>query len=180
MWLARVAGLVAVCCVVQPAQTIVAYDCTNAQTVVASVDALNVGDCIKENVSDLVLKNQSIQLIQEATVTNMKVWHCKLEELTVVSHCGIHSHISAVQAGLQRNLIDISRSKCLKLHRDGYFQYRGTTIEGIKPNTTTERHITAYGILENDGTCYGAAFSTPTGTYTNAVMQVSIKNKYRR
>ena len=142
---------------------------------VATIDAYKVQDCVKEDSADLILQEKAVQLIQEESYSNVKVWHCRLKELTLVSSCGLSSHASVVKNGLQNSFLEISRTKCLQIHREGFFSHRGTMIEGLKPNSTVSRSFTAHGSLESDGTCYGTSFSTETASYTNFVMQISLE-----
>ena len=168
-------GAVVFLCLLQQTCSIAAYDCQHKGVVVATIDAYKVQDCVKENSADLILQDKAVQLIQEESYINIKVWHCRLKELALVSTCGLNSHASVVKDGLQNSLLEISRTKCLHIHREGFFSHRGTMIEGLKPNSTVSRSFTAHGILESDGTCYGTSFSTETASYTNSVMQISLE-----
>ena len=162
-------------CFLHQACSIIAFDCQHRGAVVATIDAYKVQECVKENSADLMLQEKTVQLIQEENFINIKVWHCRIKQLTLVSSCGLNSHASLVKDGLQNNFLEIPRAKCLQIHREGFFSHKGTIIEGLKPNSTVSRSFTAHGVLESDGTCYGTSFSTEMASYTNAVMQISLE-----
>ena len=112
-------------CFLHQACSIIAFDCQHRGAVVATIDAYKVQECVKENSADLMLQEKTVQLIQEENFINIKVWHCRIKQLTLVSSCGLNSHASLVKDGLQNNFLEIPRAKCLQIHREGFFRTKG-------------------------------------------------------
>jgi hypothetical protein len=88
----------------------------------------------------------------------------------------MHSHTSAVHNGLAEYLHETSAQQCARMHQDGTFSLGpGTFIAGLKDNTTTTEPVVLAGKLTNVGSCQGAQYVDPYGSWEGVVVQATIK-----
>lgn len=84
----------------------------------------------------------------------------------------MHSHVSIVSNGIMDYLVDVTRDECVQMHSTGILTIGShTVIAGLKVNQTTSRSITLAGSIKNDGSCKGAQYSDPYGTWDDVVVQ---------
>lgn len=88
----------------------------------------------------------------------------------------MHSHISAVHNGYASYLQEISRNKCIQIHKEGFLRIgESDIIDGLKPNNTYYRSVTIAGKIMVDGTCKGVQYSDYYGTWDDVVVQGAVK-----
>lgn len=88
----------------------------------------------------------------------------------------MHSHISAVHNGYASYLQEISRNRCIQIHKEGFLRIgESDIIDGLKPNNTYYRSVTIAGRIMVDGTCKGVQYSDYYGTWDDVVVQGAVK-----
>lgn len=140
---------------------LVGYDCNGQHLNVTTVSLNSIGDC---DITPIKTQDQEVylQLLQLSEFNYAPIISCKIEISRMVYYCGMHSHISAVQNGLNEYLEDVTDQQCKRMHEDGSFSLGNNGyITGLTVNKTTTRTFTMAGTLTNDGRCTGAQFSDP-------------------
>jgi hypothetical protein len=161
--------------VVGIAQGFIGYDCGNGNGYMATYSLLNVGEC---NIPFPVINvtKEDIQLLQMKEFTTVRIIQCKVEVNRIVYHCGMHSHVSVVANGQLEYLDTVSRDSCKQMHTAGMSRWgHRTVISGLKVNQTSTHSITLAGTLDTNGRCTAETYADPTGTWTNAVVQGTLK-----
>lgn len=116
-----------------------------------------------------------IQLLQLSNFNHVEVIQCKITVPRTVFHCGMHSHVSIVNNGQGSYLLEITRERCLHMHREGLLQL-GTDgiIDQPTPNRTFHRNVTLAGKVKADGSCEGVSYSDNYGTWDDVVVQAAV------
>jgi hypothetical protein len=153
----------------------VAYDCFTSTTNYTTIGITTVEECNTQVFDDIVVKQAYIQVVQEKRWRFLHVMHCNVVVTKLINYCGMHSHISAVSGGYTNYVMDIRKDECKSLHTEGVLKIEGSTIRGIKPNTTQDVNLVLSGTLDMNGNCVGKEYVTPSGSYSNVVVQISAK-----
>lgn len=153
---------------------IIGYDCGSASTNLTTLSLVNIEEC------DIPLQNVNstkvyVQLLQVNDFKSVRVIQCKIEIDRLVRKCGMFSHTMDVYNGKHSYITEVSREACQRMHTYGSFELSGTYITGLKSNQTATRPVILAGHVDVDGTCYGAAYSDPYGTWGEVVVMGSIK-----
>ncbi|XP_076384513.1 uncharacterized protein LOC143263387 [Megalopta genalis] len=160
-------------CYVRMSWAIVGYDCSGNNLNITTVSLNEIGDCDTEQLTTMT-EQTYIQLLQLSEFNYVDVIQCKVEIARTIHYCGMHSHISAVQNGINQYLETTTEEECNQMHQFGIFHAgRNTFLYGLKTNTTVTRPFTMAGKLNIDGTCHGADFSDPYGSWENVVVQAT-------
>ena len=158
---------------------IIAYDCGGAYLNATTVSLLRSGEC-DLNIETPVTTSAYIQLLQLSSYTHTEVLQCKIEIMRTIYHCGMHSHISAVQNGYASYLQETSRSRCIQMHKEGLLKIGDSEIiDGLKSNHTYYRSVTLAGRVNVDGTCKGIQYSDYYGTWDEVIVQATVKISLR-
>ena len=91
------------------------YDCDHEEIKVSRFAADAVQLCEKE-AKNIFLHHNTIQVIQERKVEEIKVFHCYVSKISMISYCGTFSHVSLVAGGLSRTLVKLTASECQDIH----------------------------------------------------------------
>ncbi|KOC58954.1 hypothetical protein WH47_00966 [Habropoda laboriosa] len=159
------------------ASALIGFDCSGPTLNISTFSTVDPIQCDSSTIKPTVTTKQ-IQLLQLSDFRNTHVTQCHIEINRTVYHCGMYSHISAVNNGRQIYLLNILRDVCQMILHSGTFYITPTAqITGILPNSTSTRSLTLAGSLENDGTCHGSTFSDPYGTWSDAVVQTVARVK---
>jgi hypothetical protein len=161
------------------AEALLGYDCGGSNFNSTTVSLLDVGECNapddKPNTTAVYL-----QLLQTAEYAETFVHTCRIEIDRHVTYCGMHSHVSLVQGGHRKYLVDVDQTTCFNLHATRSFSYgRSVPIVDLDPNSTNYRTITLAGSVAVDGTCHGSQYSDAYGTWNNVVVEGSIYITYK-
>ena len=156
------------------ATSILAYNCESENILITRVAAGYVAECKREP-NKIMKRHIEIQIIQTKKVESIEVFHCHIEKLAIIHHCGHLSHSSIVQGGLSSTMIELSASECMQIQREKYFRYKGNTLNNIKPNSTQDFAITEAGEVQADGTCRGTNINQNGIYYKDAVMITNLK-----
>lgn len=167
--------LIFVSIIIHTAHAIIGYDCGGQHLNVTTVSLLEAGDCDLDfkptNTTDVY-----IQLIQLSEYNFAQVIQCKLEISRTIFHCGMHSHVSAVQNGQASYLDDVSYEKCKRMQHDGTTSIGiNNYIAGLKVNSTTTHSVTLAGRIGVDGSCDGVPYADPYGSWDGVIVQATIK-----
>ena len=158
-----------------PVYTLIGFDCGGRHLNITAVSLLDVGEC---NL-DIPTPNStttSIQLLQLSDYSHAEVFQCKVEISRTIFHCGMHSHISAVLNGRADYVHETGYTSCMRMFIDGVLSFGPENIiTNLRGNQTAYRSITLAGRIQNDGTCKGAQYSDPYGTWNDVVVQASAK-----
>lgn len=157
-----------------PGQCLRAYDCFHDESNLTVIDLTSVEACREPEASNIHVKHEQVQIIQERMWEHYHVYHCNIVVNRLISHCGMHSHSSLVDGGFSNHIVDISHSKCKNLHETGKIEINGYSFVGNKINATNNHQTTTVGELDNKGTCKGRSFSIPGKSYRNVVVQLSV------
>lgn len=84
-----------------PASALLGYDCGGSSLNVTTISLLDVGECQPTEEKPNVTTTH-IQLLQKTEYTAIQVIACRMEIDRVIQHCGMHSHVSAVQGGRRK------------------------------------------------------------------------------
>lgn len=157
-------------------QSLVGFDCGGNHLNITSVSLLGAGECnLKPEVPTST--EVYIQLLQLSDYEYAEVLQCKIDILRNIYHCGMHSHVSIVKGGMSEYLLETSHTRCLRLFNEGTLAIgnAGDVIDQIRPNQTTTRSITIAGTVNNDGSCKGAQYSDPYGTWDDVVVLALVR-----
>ena len=147
----------------------IGYDCMHPDTEMDIVASNMVEECPQIK-NKLFESSANIQLIQERIFEQIQVKHCLLTSISITMHCGLFSHMSIINKGLSKNILQITKESCANLHKDGNYNYAGHIITDIKPNSSRNVDIVEYGSVDNQGNCKGVDVITPHGTHKNVVV----------
>jgi len=163
----------------QAIEALLGYDCGGSSFNSTTISLLDVGECHapdnKPNATSVYL-----QLLQTAEYSETSVHACRIEIDRHIVHCGMHSHVFLVQGSHRKYLVDIDQTTCSRLHATRSFSYgQSTPIVDLHPNSTNYRTLTLAGSVAIDGTCHGAQYSDPYGTWNNVIVEASIYITYK-
>jgi len=128
------------------------------------------------NLDTPITTTSYIQLLQLASYTHTEVIQCKVEIMRTIYHCGMHSHIAAVHNGYASYLREISRSRCVQMHKEGLLRIgESNIIDELKPNNTYYRSVTIAEKIMVDGTCKGVQYSDYYDTWDDVIVQATVK-----
>lgn len=157
------------------AMGLIGYDCGGEGLNITSLSLTEITDC---RVEDLEPKTEEtyIQLLQLNEFDSTTAIQCRVEIDRNIYYCGMHSHISAVTNGHHEYIQEISGDVCKRIH-DTNTMVMGNNVQiaGIKINATTSASAVLAGSTKHDGTCRGATYRDPYGSWENVIAQASIK-----
>lgn len=159
---------------IQGTYGIIGYDCGSASANLTTLSLINVEEC------DIPLQNVNsskiyIQLLQLNDFKSVRVIQCKVEIDRLIRKCGMWSHTMDVYNGKYSYISEVTREACQRMHIFGGFEIAGITITGLESNHTTSRPVVLAGHVDNDGSCYGGAYSDPYGTWGDVIVLGTIK-----
>lgn len=155
--------------------SLIGYDCGAPTLNITTVSLNNIGGCEIPLIDPTPIPVR-IQLLQLSEFSTTEVIQCKIEIDRTLYYCGMNSHNSIVQNGRQIYLTELDDKSCRKIQEIGIVQLgMSAVVTGIKRNSTTSRSLTLAGTLTNEGTCTGAQYSDPFGTWANVVVQAAVK-----
>ena len=152
----------------------IAYDCTHPDTEMNIIAASIVEEC-PQHQKNLYESSMNVQLIQERIFERIKIQHCLITSLSLTMYCGMFSHMSAIQKGLLRNILQITEETCRDIPKNGFFNYAGHVISDLKPNTSRNVDVVEYGSLDNQGNCEGVDIISEHGSHKNAVVITTLE-----
>ncbi|XP_050452326.1 uncharacterized protein LOC126851966 isoform X2 [Cataglyphis hispanica] len=171
----RVYHMLIIFALITGTSSIIAYDCGGAYLNLTTVSLLRSGEC-DIHMETPVATNTYIQLLQLSTYTHTEIIQCKIEITRTISHCGMHSHISAVHKGQASYLQETSRLRCVEMHKLGILKIGVSEImDNLKSNHTYYRSFTLAGKVNTDGTCKGISYSDYYGSWDDVIVQASAK-----
>ncbi|XP_043270285.1 uncharacterized protein [Venturia canescens] len=171
-------ALVMIAALAHPVFSMVGYDCGSSAMNITTVSLLTVGECNIPS-PEVEVHEQYIELLQLNEFAETEVLQCKIEIFRVIFYCGMSSHIATVDNAQLEYIEMVSRDACKDMHKFGKAMIGQTIITGIQPNRTTRTSITFAGSVKNDGTCYGASYADPYGSWNNVVVQGTVKISLR-
>ena len=65
---------------------------------ISIIDAFKVEACLPVNVAKIVQKNISVQIVQEKIFDVIRIKHCFLTKIILISYCGTFSYASMVKS----------------------------------------------------------------------------------
>ncbi|CAK9834649.1 Retrovirus-related Pol polyprotein from transposon 17.6 [Anthophora retusa] len=163
------------CTVVAQASALIGYDCGSRTLNVSTFSTVDTLDCSMEDLQPTTQK-KPIQLIQIAEFNSAPVVQCKVEIDRTIYYCGMHSHTSVVNNGRQQYILSTSKGTCTALQNTGVISITPSAqISGIRPNSTSHFSLTLAGRIGQDGSCTGTSYSDLHGSWTNVVVQATVK-----
>lgn len=174
MMLSSVAVLVTVCC----AFALIAYDCSDKNNTITAVSIHDVAPCPSPEEDYHSLKIQ-IQVIQRNDVKLQEVKTCLIEVTRIISHCGMHSHNSAVAGGLSNYIYPLGAEQCRGAHRFKSVRIYRKTVDKIVINGSSSISMTLEGTLNMDGSCTGVTYTEEDRTWNSVVVYANIKIELR-
>ena len=153
---------------------LIGYDCGSKILNITTLSLLDVGPCDIPQVAPNVTRKY-IQLLQINDYLETEVIQCKLEVYRTIYYCGMHSHVSVVHQGAGEYIQEISSKQCENLFHTGYLRLGNSVFNGIKVNNTIAYPMTFAGSIKNDGSCQGAAYMDPYGSWESVVVQGTIR-----
>lgn len=159
---------------IQPSISIIGFDCERGNL---NVTTFSMGSDTKCNGQKAAANSTEIgiELLQLAEFRSIHVIQCKVEIRRTVYHCGWWDHLIPADNGEQEFLHDTSYDVCQRLHETGTFMYDTVHyITNLRANDTRTTGVDFAGIA-GDGKCSGASYADNFGTYSNALVQGTIK-----
>lgn len=167
------------CILARPTTILMGYDCGGSSLNITTICLLDIREC-QPPVERPNVTTTYLQLLQKSEYSEINVISCRMEIDRNIQHCGMHSHVSAVQRGRRRYLVDLDQGACSHLHNTHSFVYGHTTpMVNLQPNATNYRTLTLVETIGVDGTCNGAQFSDPYGTWSNVIVEAFIYITFR-
>lgn len=163
------------CMLVASCYAFVAYDCMHANSNVSVVSLIDVDECQVKNDDQIKTKTIAIQVIQEKDWINIHIYHCKINVVKLISYCGMHSHTSMVDAGIQSYLHDVDHTECLTIHNSKSLVIERGLISGLKHNSTSSHSLTLAGTVNPSGECKGVTYVDSKSRYQNVIVTASIE-----
>ena len=151
----------------------IGYDCLHPETEMDIVASNMVEECPQIK-SKLFESFVNIQLIQERIFEQIQIKHCLITSISLTMHCGLFSHMSIIDKGLSKNILQISRESCENIHKNGNYNYAGHIISDLRPNSSRNVDIVEFGSIDNQGNCKGVDVVTDHGTHKNVVVITTI------
>lgn len=155
-------------------EALIAYDCGHEKVTVTTLSLLDVDNCSYER-DNATAEEVVIQLVQTAETDLVHVYQCKVEVLRGITHCGMHSHSSAVSGGLSSYIQEVSRDECMTMHRHGTYSFHGKMISNLARNGSTPFSMTIAGWANSAGSCSGAYYNSGMQEYKDVVVTASIQ-----
>lgn len=160
--------------VIRAVASLIAYDCGAQNVNISSISLLEVGPCDITD-SKPVVTQTYIRLLQLSRYASVHVKICRVSIDRSISHCGMHSHSSAVYNGEAEYIEDVSYDTCQQMHGLRAYQKAHIIINNLAMNQTTHTPLLLSGSLTSDGNCQGASFADPFGSWSNVVVQAKLK-----
>ena len=88
------------------------------------------------NETKIVQKKVSVQIVQDKLFDVIRIKHCFLPKLSLISYYGMYSYSSMVKNILIKRVILITRQQCDELYHFQSINYNGFLITGILLNYT--------------------------------------------
>jgi len=88
------------------------------------------------NETKIIRKKVSVQIVQEKLFDVIRIKHCSLTKLSLISYCGIFSYSSVVKNGLSKRVIPITRQQYDELHHFPTINYNSFLITEFSLNDT--------------------------------------------
>lgn len=142
----------------------VAYDCGTNPQQVGVFSAVDVDEDCNSPIMKPNISRVNVHLLQLSEYALVHVIQCKIDIDRTISHCGMHSHASAVQNGRMKYVMDLSQEQCARLHETKSVSIGASYITGLKANQSTSQSLTLGGKITMDGQCEGVEYSDPFGS----------------
>ncbi|KYN12144.1 hypothetical protein ALC57_15688 [Trachymyrmex cornetzi] len=165
--------------VIRTTEALLGYDCGGSNFNSITISFPDVGEChvLNDKPNTTVVY---LQLLQTAEYAEILVHACRIEIERHIMYCGMHSHVSLVQGGRRKYLVDIDQTTYHRIHATRSFSYgQSTPIVDLHPNSIHYRTLTLAGSIAINGTCHGAQYSDPYGTKNNVIVEASIFITYK-
>lgn len=165
--------------VISDSEKLLGYDCSYNDADYVTIDLTETQKCQlpTENITSTTWE---IQLLQLTSQTEISVYVCNIEIHRTISHCGMHSHASAVRGGVLTYPYRVSRDRCLKAIRTGelcLFCQTGQQIifANLQVGQSIFRPQVFAGSVDEASTCAGAPYSDSFGSWKDVVVQGYVK-----
>ncbi|EFN77143.1 hypothetical protein EAI_08677 [Harpegnathos saltator] len=153
------------------------YDCGGAALNVTTISLFDIGECHPPE-DRPISTTTYIQPLQAAEYSRIRIISCRVEIDRHLFYCC--SHISLIQGGHRKYIIDLDQSSYTKMHATGSFSYGpNAPVIDLLSNATNYRTLTLAGTASVDGTCKGTQFSDYYGTWNDVVVKASLYISYK-
>lgn len=162
---------------------IIAYDCVDPNVELSKVSLLGVEPCLDPRNSSKE-ESKQIKLIQQRKYIQVHVYSCLVQVEQLVQHCGMFSHVSAVDEGYMSYIHKIGSDECKRIHLDrnkmlGFHKLKNGLSVKVQSNTSTHTSATLVGTLNHKGECNGAKYSYNGVDYKDVIVTAQIIIKLR-
>uniref|UniRef100_A0AAT9JFV2 Glycoprotein n=1 Tax=Blattella germanica chuvirus 1 TaxID=3133478 RepID=A0AAT9JFV2_9VIRU len=151
------------------AEKLVGYDCQASYLSIASV-ATNVVEQCKATPVVPNVSMKMVQVVQLNDIAALSYRLCKVVITRSITHCGMHSHSSAVRGGLATYIRPLGNTLCNQVHETGVLAHGISLLSDLQVNATTIRLIVLAGTVGYDGKCQGASYSDEFGSWDDVVV----------
>lgn len=165
---------------ITPTSGLLGYDCGGVNLNITSLSLTDMAEC---NLPDIEpdAEDAYLQLLQLNEFDHTEVIQCRIEIDRDISYCGMSSHVSVVENGKRNFIKEMDRGACKRLHDTGtlYLGNKGL-ITDIRANATTRVSLTLAGTTATNGYCEGTQYTDRLGTWSNVVVQGTVKITLRQ
>lgn len=162
------------------ALALIAYDCTAPNVNVSEINSVHITGC-EDDEDTAVEKNVRLQLLQINEELKTEVTTCIVSVSRIVNYCGMHSHTSSVAGGYAEYILELREQACNMLYDTGSVMLSPTvSINGLERESPNVRAVVLAGSVNVDGACQGAPYSDQYGSWTNVIVQATVKVKATR
>lgn len=156
------------------AYNLTGYDCTDPLTNYTAISTHEVKEC-KDDTLTSDKTESPVYILYRNDYSYIPVHICTLKRHTLITRCGMWSHISNVRDGFKINEdVRLSAEECDVIRRRNvYITQSGRRVEGIIMNTTMNFQDIDVGFLDTEGKCSGGDVTFEGQSYSNVVRQRS-------
>lgn len=172
-WIGRITSILIILLWTQETYGIIGYDCGSPLSNITTMSLLDIEEC------DIPLQKidkstKYIQLVQVNEFKTVQVRQCKVEIDRTIKKCGMFSHTMDVHNGKYSYIEETPREACNKMHLIGMHRIGDIIINNLAVNQTISRPVTLAGRVDTDGTCHGATYSDPYGTWSDVIVLATV------
>lgn len=153
----------------------IAYDCSGPKLNITSFNSLQVDYCEQPPLPSS-RQVPRIKLLQRAEIRTIFYRSCLISVDYLITRCSAFDDSQVVEGGFFFEILILGAARCAELHQKQVYLFpTGGMVAGLKINQTITATHTLIGILDREGNCQGASYSSDRGTWKNVVVQSNYK-----
>jgi hypothetical protein len=153
----------------------IAYDCSGPKLNITSFNSLQIDYCEQPPLPHSK-QLPRIKLLQRAEIRTIFYRSCLISVDYLITRCSTFDDSQVVEGGFFSEILILGSARCAELHQKQIYLFpTGGIVAGLKINQTVTATHTLIGMLDKQGNCEGASYSSDRGSWTNVVVQSNYK-----